>query len=128
MSPYEDQLIQHRRQKAMETLEDARLLFEKKRLHSCVSRIYYACFYEVTALMIKDNYKSSKHTGVKAFFMQQYIKTKKVPAPWGEYYIEIFKYRHDADYRDFIKFEDSQVAEWLEKTKELIKILEKFFE
>ena len=127
MSPYEEQLIQHRRQKAAQTLDDARLLFEKKRLFSCVSRIYYACFYEVTALMIKENYKSSKHSGVKSFFMQQYVKTGKLAAQWGSYYVEIFNYRQDSDYKDFVQFEVDQVAEWLEKATELIQNLEKLF-
>ncbi|HLD69327.1 MAG TPA: HEPN domain-containing protein [Candidatus Omnitrophota bacterium] len=127
MSPYEDQLIIHRREKASNMLEDARLLFERKRYFSCVNRIYYACFYEITALMIKDDFKSSKHTGVKSFFMQQYVKTGKVAGEWGSFYAEIFKYRHDSDYKDFVQFDDQSVMEWLDKAQEFIQTLEKFF-
>jgi len=127
MSPYEDQLVCHRREKAVDTLEDARILFERKRYFSAVNRMYYACFYEVTALMIKDNFQSSKHTGVKSFFMQQYIKTGKVPSEWGAFFTEIFKYRQDSDYKDFIKFEEQAVTEWLAKTQGFIQVLEKLF-
>lgn len=127
MSPYEDQLIGHRREKAVGMLEDARLLFERKRHFSCVNRVYYACFYEVTALMIKDDFKSSKHTGVRSFFMQQYVKTGKIPGEWGAFYAEIFKYRQDSDYKDFVKFEEQIVAEWLNKAGQFIELLEKLF-
>ena len=127
MSPYEDVLIQHRREKAMNTLEDARILFERKRFFSSVNRMYYACFYEVTALMIKDDFKSSKHTGVKSFFIQQYVKTGKVSVEWGTFYAEMFKYRQDSDYKDFVRFEDQRVKEWLDKTMEFIQTIEKLF-
>ena len=127
MSPFEEELIHHRREKAAYILEDARILFEKKRFYSCVNRIYYACFYEVMALMIRDEFKSSKHTGVKSFFLQQYVKTGKVATHWGSYYVEIFKYRQDSDYKDFVKFEEHQIADWLNKAGELIRDLEKLF-
>ncbi len=125
MSPYEDQLIDHRREKAANTLEDARVLFERKSYFSCVNRIYYACFYEVTALMIKDDVKSSKHTGVKSFLMQQYVKTGKVAGEWGSFYAEIFRYRQDSDYKDFVQFDEHRVAQWLDKALEFIQTLEK---
>lgn len=127
MSPYEDQLIKHRREKAAKTLEDALVLFERKSYFSCVNRIYYACFYEVTALMIRDNVQSSKHTGVKSFLMQQYVKTGKILSEWGTFYTEIFKYRQDSDYKDFVRFDESVVAEWLNKTQRFIQTLEKLF-
>ncbi len=127
MSPYEDQLVDHRRGKAANTLEDARILFERKSYFSCINRIYYACFYEVMALMIKDDVKSSKHTGVKSFFMQQYVKTGKVPGKWGSFYTEIFKYRQDSDYKDLVEFDEQRVAEWLDKAREFIQTLEKLF-
>ena len=127
MSPFEEELIHHRREKAAYTLEDAHILFEKKRLYSCVNRKYYACFYEVMALMIKDKFESSKHTGVKAFFLQEYVKTGKVSSHWGSYYVEIFKYRHDSDYKDFVKFDENQIAEWLDKARNFIQDLERLF-
>ena len=127
MSPYEEQLINHRREKAANTLEDARILLERKSYFACINRIYYACFYEVTALMIKDNVSSSKHTGVKSFFMQQYVKTGKLNALWGSFYAEIFKYRQDSDYKDFVKFDEQTVKDCLQKADEFLKTLEILF-
>jgi uncharacterized protein (UPF0332 family) len=50
MSRNDDTLIRYRREKAGETLQDGKILFDAKRLSSAVNRLYYVLFYEVTAL------------------------------------------------------------------------------
>jgi uncharacterized protein (UPF0332 family) len=47
---WREDLIKYRRERAAETLEDARMMFERKRLFSAVNRIYYALFYEIKFL------------------------------------------------------------------------------
>lgn len=63
-----DELINYRRKKAKETLEDAKILLKAKRFSSAVNRIYYALFYEVVALLLTRNLSSRKHSGVRALF------------------------------------------------------------
>jgi len=60
---FEKELINYRREKAAEALENARFSFEKKHLFSTVNRLYYALFYEISALLKTKNFSSSKHTG-----------------------------------------------------------------
>jgi uncharacterized protein (UPF0332 family) len=48
---WKEDFMKYRREKAAQTLEDARYLFEGKRLFSAVNQIYYALFYEVSALL-----------------------------------------------------------------------------
>lgn len=60
-------LIRYRLERARETLESAKILFENSKLYSAVNRIYYAMFYSVNALLLSKNLSSSKHSGVKAF-------------------------------------------------------------
>lgn len=57
-------LIKYRIERAKETLDDARLLFENRKLFSAVNRIYYAMFYIVNALLLTKGMSSSKHSGV----------------------------------------------------------------
>jgi hypothetical protein len=45
------ELIDYRRNRAKETLRDAKILFDSGSLFSSVNRIYYAMFYQVTALV-----------------------------------------------------------------------------
>ena len=44
-------LVQYRIQRARDTLEDARILADASRWNPCVNRLYYACFYAVSALL-----------------------------------------------------------------------------
>ncbi|NJK85426.1 MAG: HEPN domain-containing protein [Bacteroidales bacterium] len=56
-----DKYIDYRIQRAFETYSDALLLFNRKSLKSCVNRLYYSCFYIVTALLIKNGIEAKSH-------------------------------------------------------------------
>jgi uncharacterized protein (UPF0332 family) len=68
MKSEEIDLVRHRVTRAEETLEDARLVLEQGHLHSAVNRLYYACFYIVSALLFTEGLSSSKHSGVRSLF------------------------------------------------------------
>ena len=46
-------LIHYRLERAQESLDDARLLAEANRWNACVNRLYYSCFYAVSALLVR---------------------------------------------------------------------------
>ena len=50
------------------TLKDAKLLAENDRWNSCVNRLYYACFYAVSAILIKNGHVIKSHNGARTFF------------------------------------------------------------
>ena len=56
-------LIHYRLDRAQESLDDARLLAEAERWNACVNRLYYSCFYAVSALLVRDGLSSSRHMG-----------------------------------------------------------------
>ncbi len=58
------ELVLYRIERAQDTLEDARILAKSGRWNTCVNRLYYACFYAVSALLIQNDLSYSKHTGV----------------------------------------------------------------
>jgi uncharacterized protein (UPF0332 family) len=81
-------LVQYRLQRARETLQDVRLLANASRWNPCVNRLYYACFYAVSALLIQQGLSSSKHTGLRGLFNQHYVRTGKVPKELAQIYNE----------------------------------------
>ena len=116
-------LIAYRIDKARETLADASLLANSKRWISCVNRLYYACFYVVSALLLQQNLSSSKHIGIRSLFNQHYVKIGKVPAPLGKFYNDLFEQRHEGDYEDFVDFQESQVKPWLAQAEEFVQFI-----
>ncbi len=61
-------LVRYRLARAEETLDEARLMAEKKHGNASVNRLYYACFYAVLALLMLKGHHSSRHAGVRALF------------------------------------------------------------
>jgi hypothetical protein len=61
MTPEERSLVQYRMARANEALEEARLLFDANHLHTYVNRLYYACFYAMSALLLTRGRSASKH-------------------------------------------------------------------
>ena len=78
MKSPEDPVL-YRLQRARQTFDDARLLANASRWNPCVNRLYYACFYAVSGLLLQDGLSSSKHTGVRSLFNRHYVRTGKVP-------------------------------------------------
>jgi len=117
-------LINYRLQRAYEALEDARILAGASRWNTCVNRLYYACFYAVSALLIQNSLSSSKHTGIRSFFNRHYVKTGKVTKEMAQIYNDLFERRQESDYLDFIHFEESEVRPLISKAEAFIKHIE----
>ncbi len=77
------ELVSYRLQRARETLADARILADAGRWNPCVNRLYYACFYAVSALLVQEGLSSSKHTGLRSLFNRHFVKTNKGPEGKG---------------------------------------------
>lgn len=98
-------LINFRLARASETLEEAHLMQREGHWNTCANRLYYAAFYAVSALLVKDNFTAAKHTGIKAMFNQHYVKTGIVTKENGRLYNRLFNLRQEGDYVDFVSFE-----------------------
>jgi uncharacterized protein (UPF0332 family) len=113
-------LIQYRLGRAQESLDDARLLAEANRWNACVNRLYYSCFYAVSALLVRDGLSSSRHTGVRSLLNRHYVRTGKVPRDLARVYNDLFERRQEGDYADFVRFQADQVRPWIPQTEAFI--------
>jgi len=120
MTEWKNDLVQHRMNHAKETLEDAHILAQAQRWNACVNRLYYACFYAVSALLVTDGLSSSKHSGIRGLFNKEYVKPGIIPKELARIYNDLFERRQEGDYVDFVNFEESQVTPWIPKAEELI--------
>ena len=68
MKPEELEYIQHRLSRSQETIDEAELLLRNKHFTGTVNRLYYACFYAVTALLYAEGLTSATHNGVRTLF------------------------------------------------------------
>ena len=117
------ELVSYRLQRARETLADARILADACRWNPCVNRLYYACFYAVSALLIQEGLSSAKHTGLRSLFNRHFVKTNKVPKDKARIFNDLFERRQEGDYVDFVSFEESQVLPWLPEAEAFVQNL-----
>jgi uncharacterized protein (UPF0332 family) len=113
-------VVLYRLQRARQTLEDARLLANASRWNPCVNRLYYACFYAVSGLLLQDGLSASKHTGVRSLFNRHYVRTGKVPKELAPIYNDLFERHQEGDYMDFVDFEEAQVRPWIDRVEQFI--------
>jgi len=113
-------VVRYRLQRAREALEDARVLADASRWSACVNRLYYACFYSISALLLQDGLSSSKHTGVRSLFNHQFVKTDRVPKVLAQVYNDLFARRQESDYLDFVHLEAAQVRPWIAEAEQLV--------
>ena len=123
-----ERIVEYWRKRARECLDDAKLLLENKRLHSAVNRIYYALFYQVSALLLARGFSFSKHSGVLAAFNREFVKTGKIDKELGKFYNRMFEHRKTGDYGELVEFEEKDVRRWLKTAEEFLDTVEKLME
>ena len=105
-----DDLIAYRIKRSRESFNSAKLLAENGFHHESISRLYYACFYMVLALLLKENITTSSHAGVRRQFGLHFIKTGKLSQDDGKIFSLLFDQRHKSDYEDFVKISNEQTS------------------
>lgn len=118
-----EEIVQHRLWRAYETLEDAHILAREDRWNPCVNRLYYACFYAVSALLLRHNLSSYKHSGVRSLFNQHFVKTDRIARALAQGYNDLFARCQEGDYVDFVHFDGAQVRPWIEDAEQFVKAI-----
>jgi len=115
-----EELIQYRLRKAEETINEVEILFKNELWNTAINRMYYACYYAVIALLLKNNIKTTTHAGARQMLALHFIKTGTIDKDLGKFYSNIFDMRQNADYADFIDFTKADVLELIKPAKALI--------
>lgn len=107
-------------EKAEDSLNSAQNELDADRLSFAVNRIYYSCFYAVSAVLLQKRLRFKKHSGVKAAFHKHLVKPGLIKREHGQFYDEIFEARQRGDYIELVRFEKKQVEQWLKQAREFV--------
>jgi uncharacterized protein (UPF0332 family) len=116
--------IRYRIERAWDTLDDARLLAANGKWNSAINRLYYAAYYAVIALLLRNGFKPGTHNGAKTSFTQHFIKTGVIDKESGTVYAQLFTWRQKGDYDDLFDFNESKVMPLFDPVEQLIKKIE----
>ena len=98
--------IKYRYRRARESFEEALILADNEKWNTVVNRLYYACFYAVSALLLKNDIESKSHNGARTQFGLHFIKTGKIDKTYGKLFTKLFDLRQKGDYGDLFDFDE----------------------
>ena len=110
----------YRIQRAKETINEIQILVDNKLWNTAINRMYYACFYAVSALLIKNDVKTSSHSGTRQKFGQLFVKTGKIDRDLAKHYTDLFEKRQRGDYNDFFDYDEETVLRLFPLSKSFI--------
>lgn len=84
--------------RARTSLNAAKELAEKGYYDIAASRAYYAAFYSASALLLRENIDTNKHSGVIALIHQHFVKTGRLEKEQGKNLNWLFELRGVGDY------------------------------
>ena len=123
MNEIEDNMtayIRNRLAKAQETYQAALVLYDACQWNSVINRLYYACFYSATALLLYKKLHAKSHAGVISQFSENIVRTGLVSKDEFRVYAKLLSWRSKGDYSDLFDFTKEDVDSMMQPTKEFI--------
>ena len=115
-------------EKAMITLNSAKLDIRSNDFLSANNRIYYAMFYAVRAVVIFKEFDSKKHNRVIGFFNKEFISTNIISKEYGKIINRIKRVREQSDYDDFYIIEKDDTIKNYENVNRFINVIKELID
>ena len=117
-------LVSYRLSRAKETLAEVPHLRDMGYFNTAVNRLFYACYYAMVALLIKNHIQASTHAGVKQKLGLHFVSKGLISKESNRSFSLLFERRHSSDYDDFAYATCEEVDELLPKAKSFISEIE----
>jgi len=116
----EGDLIKYRISRSLETLVEAETMIKNGFWNAAVNRIYYSCYYIVSALLLKKFIETNSHKGIRQMFGLHFVQTGAVPKEDGRFFSDLYDRRQTGDYDDFVVYEEDTVLNLYNRAKDFI--------
>ena len=113
-------IVTYRIENAQKTLGEIKDLVALKYYNTAANRMYYACYYAASVLLIANGIATKSHDGVKQMFGLHFIKRGVLPMHLSSIYSTLFKRRLSGDYDDMFDNTLESVTELYPKAQEFI--------
>ena len=116
-------VVDYQLEKAKRTLAEIPILLENKFWRNATNRLYYACFYAATALLINDGHETHTHNGVQTLLGLHFVNKGIISAEQGRLFRTLFERRLKGDY-DALDIKEEDIKPLFEPAKEFIAEIE----
>jgi uncharacterized protein len=116
-------IVYLRIQKARDTLKEAEGIATLGYWNAVANRLYYACYYITSSLLVKNNYAAQTHRGVIRLLGMHFIKTGIVPDSAGKLYTKLFELRQTGDYDDMSDLTEDDVKPLIVEVQNYLNVI-----
>lgn len=122
----EDRLavVAYRLDNAHRTLNNIPIMLQNELWDAAMNRLYYACFYSVTALLISHGIESQTHAGARQMLGMHFVRTGKLSIKLSKFYSDLFANRQTGDYEDFVYMDKDTVEPLYPQAVEFVTAIE----
>jgi uncharacterized protein (UPF0332 family) len=92
--------------------------------NAVANRLYYACYYMTTALLIYNGHTAQTHSGVIRLFGLNFVITGIVSKEQSKFYSKLFELRQTGDYDDLYNLTEEEVQPLIGAAFKYIEYLE----
>jgi uncharacterized protein (UPF0332 family) len=117
-------IVAIRLQQAKETYSEVKIQIDNGLWRTAVNRLYYACFYATTALMIKYGHQTYTHSGLKGLFGLHFVKTGIISDDIAFVLSALFDMRQKSDYDVWVDIKPKMVLPLLAPAQKFIETIE----
>jgi len=115
-----DRVIAYRIDRAQMSLSAAEVLLAQKMYPDVLNRLYYACFYAVSALLLSLDVTAKTHAGLRSQFNLHIIHAGVLPKEYGDLYNDLIEAREETDYDDLIELDLDRVYQFVPRVRRFI--------
>ena len=116
-------LVSYRLERADETMKEAEILAREQHYNAAANRLYYACYYAASALLVSNTISASTHAGVKTMLGMHFVSKGILSNELGKTFSRLFEIRHSGDYDDFVYCDKEMIDEYTPKAEEFIEAI-----
>jgi uncharacterized protein (UPF0332 family) len=117
-------LVYYKIQKAKDTLSEAIGIAQLCYWNAVANRLYYACYYITTALLVYHGHSAQTHSGVIRLFGLNFVTEGVVTKEMARFYSKLFEMRQTGDYDDLYNLTEEDVKPLIELSKKYIDSIE----
>lgn len=101
-------------------MKEVSILAKESHFNAAVNRLYYACFYAASALMVANSIVTSSHAGIKTMLGMNFVSKGLLSIEQGKTFSRLFEIRHSGDYDDFVYCDQEMIDEYTPKARDFI--------
>ena len=121
-------IVRYRMESAKSTLAEVETHRANGFYNTAVNRLYYACYYAATAILIANGIEVKSHDGVRMNLGKHIVQEGILSPELGRYFSRLFSKRSTGDYDDFFNHSVETVDELIPDAKLFIQTIKEWID